>query len=264
ELYYDSMREHKLDRGLSIELALLAWQECNMDASEKTFPSSFEKFGGKSGAYNLIANYFDQTYQFESQHWTIVASEAGFGLNREVLITGASDVMVYWLGRPDLIIIENDRLIPLDHKTVDRIESRQAAKYKPHPQTAGYIIAAQSIADSLGIKTEVDRCLINAVARSEPTEHPKDGKPRSRFMKIPISYSQDELTEWAEQILGKARRLRYSIEHNEWLRNETQCHIYSGCSFRPVCSVPRGSRELILKSNYTKIEAWAPYRPAED
>jgi hypothetical protein len=264
EWYYTALAQGPVKQADLCDFAEASWKHENMDGLKADFPSSYEKFGGLIGAVGMIADYYNFSYQFDSAHWKIIAIESGFGRKREVKIGENSKVVLYWLGRPDLFISESGRWMPLDNKTKDYIKPSHVHEFKPHPQTTGYIVAAQEIAKEKGLDVTIDRCLINLAARNAPSDNPRNGVKRPRFQRIPISYSVAELEEWRYRTLLKATRLRHCIENDEWLWNEEACHTYGGCDYRPIHAVPPNARLIIIQSQFTITDPWVAYEPEGD
>lgn len=277
ELFYREMSiEASLPhQSLMEKFAVDAWLSQNMNAQfQLNDPDYYDKFGGPQGALQMALEYYDSFAAVDFRSWTIIGSEKGFGLRNEILVGEDQDVVVHYVGKPDLVVIENSsgKLLPVDHKTKDSIPGNINEQFKPHPQTAGYIFACNELARQLGLSTkDTDRCIIRVAARLRPTDNPrkqKNGAPgikRPRFVNVYPNYSLAELAEWQHDIMAKARRLRYTIEHDEFIPRESACHLfYHGCQFRGVCSTPPASRDLVLRSNFTKIDPWTPYNVEED
>lgn len=226
-------------------------------------PDYYDKFKGGDGALLMALEYYESFAELDHRNWTIIGAEKGFGLKGEVLIGEDHELKVEYTGRPDLVILENasSKVLPLDHKTKDAIPGNADRLFKPHPQTAGYIFACNRMAQDLGLSTKAtDKCFIRLAARLRPTDKPRDGVKKPRFKNIYPVYSESELLEWQHDIMAKARRLRYAIINDEFIPRESACHLfYHGCQFRGVCSSPPETRNLVLKSNFTKIKAWSPY-----
>jgi hypothetical protein len=265
EWYYTAMAQKSLTKDMAIHLALQAWDECGIDLLQPFFPASYEKFGGRPGAVIMMDQYWDFSYAYDTVNWKIIGIESGFGRKREVCIGENDKVVVFYIGKPDLVTTESKRIMPVDHKTTRYIKTNADHDYKPHAQTAGYIVSTQAILKSLGIDEVVDRCIVNIAARSEPSDNPRGGKPkRPRFKRVPVPYSQTELEEWRHQTILKCTRLRECIEKNEWLWNDSACHMYSGCEYRAIHAVPPASRLIVIQSSYKIAEAWTPYEPEDD
>jgi hypothetical protein len=259
EWYYTALANKELDKKLACDFVLESWKETDVDRAKAYYPKSYEDFAGTLGATTMAAQYFDFSYGYDVNFWKIIGIEAGFGRNREVMVGENKKVIVYYIGKPDLMVEEQGRIIPIDHKTKDHITSDLQTKFKPHAQTAGYLVAGQVIADKLGLAKKLDRVIINCAARLEPSDNPRNGQKKPRFLRIPVDYSQEELQHWREQVVQKATRLRYCIENNEWLWNDKSCHVYSGCEFRPLHSRPEGARLVMVQAHYQEVDPWIPY-----
>ena len=265
ERCYNDVANHKsLTQARAIQHAVAAWKEMKMDELKQYAPKKFESFGGAAGAVVMIDEYWRDYAQHDQQRWNIVAAEAGFGRKREVCIGENDRVVVYYIGKPDLFIINDGRLIPLDHKTVNNIRSDLTKKYKPHPQMQGYIVVGEVLARQLGYDVTVDRCIMNIAGRTPPSDKPRDGVKKARFIRIHPGYSRDELAEWRSQTLLKVTRLRHVLETDEWTRNEAACHLYAGCDYRGIDSVTPSARPDIINAGFVKVEPWVPYEVEED
>lgn len=264
-IYLHIKDHHTITKEMALNYGADAWNKHQMDLHKDD--KRYTKFGGAHGAILMIDQFYDRYLTADMGNWKIIAVESGFGLKGEVLVGENSEVVVHWVGKPDLTVLESHRLSPLDHKSVERIDPDTHAKYKPQPQIIGYAYATQFIGRSLGLDITVDRAIINVCARTEPTDKPRDGqKPRPRFVRTLVGYAPQEIEEWQRQTVAKVTRLRYSIERGEFLWNESACHnmYYRPCQFRGLCSVPPGARPDIIRGNFVKVERWIPYEPEED
>jgi hypothetical protein len=245
-----------------IEDGCTCTQFLNMESMKTANPKGYERFKGISGAILMATQYYDFYAEHDARHWKILGAEVGFGLKEEVLLAENDKVIVFYVGKPDLVVFEpqTDTVQPLDHKTVDRVPYNVQRNYKPHPQTAGYIFAVDLLTRELGIsRKRVDRCVINVAARMPPAEKPKDGKIKPRFVRVYPNYAEEEIEEFRHDVLGKATRLRYSIEHQEWNPKESSCHLYNGCDYLEICSKPPAIRDLVIKTDFIQIAPWVPY-----
>lgn len=260
ELYYNAHRAGNVTLVDVVEFAAHTWDELQMDELGKDQPASLQEFGGKNGAVVMATEYFQWARPLDLARWEIISVEEGTGRKRELLITdGRGDVRVYYIVKPDLFVIEDGVLTPVDHKTKDYINPKMIHSYKPHHQMLSYINAAQELANQLGLKTTVDRCTINVAARKT-----KKNDSAARFQRIPVQYSQAQIEEWRHRVIEAARRLRYCIEHNVWAWNDNACHVYSGCTYRPIDSQPPGARAAIVKSSFVEVPIWTPYLTEEE
>ena len=257
---YDDIQRGTLSQDTLVQHAAFRWDELEMAAFEHLDIKHYDAFGGKEGAVLMAVEYLPQA-QLDAQQWKIIAVEAGYGLHGEVPLGENDKVIVNYVGKPDKVILQvaDERLIPVDDKTVDNIEWDLQRKYKPHAQTAGYIFAVGHLAKALGYDKIVDRCIINCAARKAPTEKPRSGKKKPRFVRVYPNYSASEIEEWRLGIMAKATRMRYCIENNEYIWKEQSCHIYSGCNYRRIHSVAPESRQLVIDTDFVQVKPWKPY-----
>ena len=241
-----------------VNMAAKAWSDLDMNQLEKIHPRSYKQFGGQHGALSMIAEYIDRQLPIDYNTWTIISAEASFGRKKEVKVGETDKVILYWLGQPDLFVIFNKQLCPVDHKSVDKLDSRTIKRYKPHIQLPGYVVAARVLMKELGYEAQVDRCIVNAVARTDSND--KAGNPKPRFQRLFIQYTESELNEWRRKRLRKAERLRNCIETGEWDWNEYACSNQWGrpCSFQNVCEKTPDVRPIIIATDYLKREPWVP------
>jgi hypothetical protein len=272
ELFYTNMQSRQksnagyVTRSEMMAFAASAWQSCNMEAMKLQNAKAYDAFGGPLGAAAMASEYYDRIGGIDNTNLKIISSEAGFGLRGEMVLFEDNEIVIHYIGKPDLTVYDSASkvLAPLDHKTVDRIKSDIQRKYKPHGQTCGYIWAIGKLAKSLGFDIPVDRCIINIAARLPPAEKPKDGKPKPRFTRVYPTYSPDEIEEWRLSVLSKVRAIRNAILTDSWYMSDSSCHLYGGCDFRLVDSVAPANRDIVLRSDYVTVEPWVPYEVEDE
>lgn len=249
-----------------VSMAMKTWESLNMNELEKVHPKSFKQFGGKAGALQMIAEYAARQLPIDYSSWKIIGAEASFGRNREVCIGETKKVILYWMGQPDLYVIQDDRVMPVDHKSVATIDAKTAKKYKPNVQLPGYIIAGQTLVKSLGYDLPIDRCIINAVARTDSSD--KEGKiKKPRFKRFLVQYSEAELAEWKRNRLLQAEELRSYLEQTDssnpngtFRRTEGACSYQWGhpCPYQNIDEKPPETRQIVINADYMKREFWVP------
>jgi hypothetical protein len=239
----------------------------NDDTFQTRFQKVYDKFGGAEGAVKMALDYWRHFGESDTRNWRIIAAELSFGMHGEVMIYEDSELVLYWCGKPDLVIYETtgDNLVAVDTKTEEYIKSNFIQKWKPHGQTAGYVVALNVLAAGLGFNRTVDRCIINGAARMV-VEKPRDNKPRPRFLRPRIIYNPAELDEWKENTFAKAKRLFNSYVTDTWTRADAHiCHLYAGCPYRGLDNQPPGiPRNAVMETSYVKIEPWVPYQKFEE
>lgn len=262
QLYYNAFRQGDLTKELVAHIALQAWADRNMDLFEPAVPKSYADFGGSAAAVLMALRYYDETHDYDTNHWTVLSVEEGAGRKRELLVGESTKVRVYYITLPDLFVLVDKRdMCPVDHKTKDYIDPRLQHAFKPHLQTCGYIWAARHFATQLGLTFTTNSCIINAAARNEPGPKSKNNQ---RFKRIPVHYNPEQLDFWALRVLKAGERMRECIETGFFQWNDESCHKYSGCSYRPIDSAPFDARDQVIKSSYAEKEPWVQYQPDEE
>jgi hypothetical protein len=285
ERLYDEMKNSgKLPSEHHVwAFATQAWTDHEMEQFLQSDPDTFHKFEGLDGARAMSLEYWDAFARQHFQSWRIIGTELGFGWSNDAqgrpeMYLGEDDkVVVYYGGKPDLVIVDmaTNMLMPVDFKTKDSIDGNTSLLYKPHPQTAGYIWAVRNMLQKmLESGTELfkevaplppTKCIVMVCARFRPTDKPRSGVRKPRFMPVFPAYSEAEIEEWRVSVIEKCRRLRDAIERDIWIPRESACHLfYHGCMFRRVCSTPPNMREQVLKADFIRVQPWQPYTVSED
>ena len=243
------------------DFTVQAWYDCKLEACALAEPDKFQQFGDIAGAALMLAEYYNSQYLIDKRNWKVIAVEEGFGLNKEVLLGETPRVVVYWIGKPDLVVVENDRLTPVDHKTVSRIDGLTITRYKPSTQMPGYIYSCEVIARQLGYNVRVDRCVVNICSRARPSDNPRLGKKRPRFVRAYPNFSREEIEEWKRGVIAKCERLAHCLKTGEWLWSETACDNFymRPCDFKKYDSTTPSARDVILVADFVQGEPWKPY-----
>src|SRR5271156_1798543 len=266
EMFYNCLRDKaELTPQMIQDFALSAWVKVGLDKSALADPDKFATFGDVAGAYLMLMEYYNSQYIVDKQSWKIIAVEEGFGLKKEVFIGETPRVVVYWIGKPDLVVVENDRLTPVDHKTVSRIDGTTISKYKPSTQMPGYVYSCEVIAKSLGYDVRVDRCVVNVCSRTRPSDNPRSGKKRPRFIRAYPNFSREEIAEWKKDVLNKCERIAHCLKTNEWTWSETTCHnmYMRQCDYIKLHSQTPSSRDIVLLADFMQQTPWVPYKVKE-
>ncbi len=267
EAFYNSLRSGTELSQQSIQnIAVTAWDSNNLEANALAEPDKFAQFGDLAGAVLMLQDYYNSQYSIDKHNWKVVAVEEGFGLRKEVFIGESPRVTVYWVGRPDLVVTENDRLTPVDHKTVSRIDGFTTSRYKPSSQMPGYVHSCEVIAKSLGYRVRVDRCVVNICSRARPSDNPRSGKKRPRFIRAYPNFTREEIEEWRKDVVNKCERIAHCLRTGEWTWSETSCHNFymRPCDYLKLHSSTLSARDVILAADFAEGKPWVPYRIAEE
>jgi hypothetical protein len=263
EKFYNALRDQReLANGDIADIAVTAWAEEAIEQAAFADPEKFGQFGDLPGAVLMLQEYYNSQYIIDKQNWKVIAVEEGFGLNKEVLLGQTSRVVVYWIGKPDLVIVEGGRLTPVDHKTVSRIDGYTTNRYKPSSQMPGYTHSCEVIAKSLGYAVRVDRCVVNICSRARPTEKPRTGNKRPRFVRAYPSFNREEIEEWRRGVINKCERLAHCLKTNEWTWSETSCDNFymRPCDFKKLDSSTPSARDIVMAADFITGKPWQPYQ----
>jgi len=262
EMFYNFLRDKREIATQDItDFTVKAWYDCKLEACALAEPDKFKDFGDIAGAALMLNEYYNSQYLIDKNNWKVVAVEEGFGLKREVFLGESRNAVVYWVGKPDLVVVENDRLTPVDHKTVSRIDGLTITRYKPSTQMPGYVHSCEVIAQQLGYKVRVDRCVINICSRSRPSDNPRSGKKRPRFIRAYPNYSREEIEEWRRGVVTKCSRIATCLSTGEWNWMETSCDNFYNrpCDFKKLDSTTPSARDIILMADFIEEKPWVPY-----
>jgi len=83
----------------------------------------------------------------------------------------------------------------------------------------------------------------------------------TRFTRGITYRTQEQLDEWLVDLKYWLEKAQEYAQDGYWPMNDTACDKYGGCKFREICSKSPDSREIFLKSNFTKEEPWNPLKP---
>jgi len=263
EAFYNTLRAGKeLTKDDIQRTALEGWASQNLDACAVADPDKFKDFGDIAGAVAMLNDYYESQYLIDQRNWKVVAVEEGFGLNKEVCLGETRTVVVYWIGKPDLVVVENDRLTPVDHKTVSRIDGFTTGRFKPSTQMPGYVHSCEVIAKSLGYQVRVDRCVVNICSRSRPADKPRSGTRRPRFIRAYPNFNREEIEEWRRNVVAKCERIAQCLRSNDWSWSETSCDNFYNrqCDFKKLDSTTPSARDIVLMADFIQGRPWQPYQ----
>lgn len=266
EKFYNALRDKQdLSHDTIQAFALQSWVDCKLDDCALADPDKFTSFGDLPGAVLMLQEYYQSQYLIDKNNWKVISVEEGFGLKKEVLLGETPRVVVYWVGKPDLVVLENNRITPVDHKTVSRIDGGTITRYKPSAQMAGYVHSCEVIARQLGFEHRVDRCVVNICSRARPSDNPRSGKKRPRFIRAYPNFSREEIDEWRRQVVAKCERIAHCLETGDWAWSETSCSNFymRDCDFKKLDSQSPSTRDIVLMADFITGAPWVPYQTKE-
>lgn len=151
-------------------------------------------------------------------------------------------------GRLDRIVDWNGMIGPMDVKTSVIDEADPVAEYKPSHQMMGYVwIGSHLIGRHCwGVILEKITC----------------NKNKLFVKRHPISYSKDNIREWAEDEIRRQARIKElyataAYDPAAWEMNHFRCYKPFMCAYRDVCTSPRDENfRLKLLRDYTVEARW--------
>jgi len=215
------------------------WEECVKLGYERMLKYS-SKLSLDDEARNLVFTTFlsyCEFYRFEK--WQIVEIERPF----RVVIYEDDELRIIIQGRIDLIVDTGNAIMPVDHKS----ESRRTEAMALSNQFMCYTSAAKAnnlIVNKIGLQATL--------------------KPEDKFYRTMLSYDDDNLVEWREELIFKVREMIGYAEVNYFPHRYTSCQDkYGKCIFHGVCHTSRVARHIRLESQFEVVEPWDPFNDPE-
>ena len=275
--YHQAIQEYDIERAdrvrhedairRSIRNLLVRTADWQVDESTKA-----GNYKNRITLLQLCVDYFDffandpaQTFILENGKPAVELSfkfELDWGpksLKEEVNIMGEIELVDNGVRQPyllcghlDRVVVFNDQLMVLDHKTTTTAPSSYFFnQFEPNNQMTLYTLAGKIVLDSpiKGVIVEAAQILLD--------------KP-NRFVRGFTYRTQDQLDEWIGDLAYTLQMAEHYAETDYWPQNDTACGMYGGCKFREVCSKSPGVRETWLKADFIKLEEserWNPLKP---
>lgn len=182
----------------------------------------------QSQAFDIFSAMIGYGIKYKSETWKPVAVEKGFS---KILYEDDENFITYE-GSIDLIISENGKLKPVDHKT----ESAKRPIYQFNNQALGYCWATGS--------TEF---VYNYITLTKVPDYHRIAHP----------YSQTQIDNWKSRTIDWAFRVKASLLEKSFLESG-QCNgIYGLCPFHLICEAPNdGVKKFIIGANYKQRKVW--------
>lgn len=188
--------------------------------------------------------YFDH---FEDDHYsTYIKSDGSAGVEHSFRIEVDNDLL--FCGHIDRLCLDpQGELFVHDQKTTGTtISPRYFNQFKPDTQFSMYTFASKAI-----YSAPVKGVIIDAAQIAVGF---------TRFGRAPTYRTDDELTEWYDEVMELIARIHTYHDREFFPRNPASCNNYGGCPFREVCSRPLGVRENFLKATFVQKEQWDPLK----
>lgn len=159
-------------------------------------------------------------------------------------LTALTGEEIQFAGHLDRMVdFEGGRYVSDRKTTQSNLGSAYFAQYTPNNQFSMYALAGRWYYD---IDVEGVVC---DVAQVKITF--------TRFERQTIYRTLPQLREWYADTKYWLALMGASAERNRWPQNDTACHHYGGCPYRPVCSRTPSARDTWLKLDYVQSQ-WDP------
>lgn len=168
---------------------------------------------------------------WENDSWNQIIGVEQIGSK---VLHAASDLIVLYEVKMDLVLKVSGQAIAVDHKTA-------SSKREPNSlanQFKGYCFFLES-----------NNIIINEIGLQ------KTLPAKDKFRRHTLSYSDAQIQEWKENTIFWAREILRAEEHNKFPRNYTSCDKYSGCDLKPLCGIDPELRSTKEDQLY-HVEQW--------
>jgi hypothetical protein len=205
--------------------------------------------------YNRI--YRNEQFRIVTTPAGVPIIEASFCLPFGHITTrNGREVPVYYSGKVDLGIEDNNGLWSFDHKTAFQFGEAFDKQMAMDGGQLGYCWA-------LGQVTGKRPCgyIIDAIRVRRPTKKDEftgaSCIDATDFKRIPHYVSDDMLDEWQRDVIALIKNIFDYSEAAMFPRHRWQCTNKFGlCDFYDVCSSPREQREMLLASGMFEANTW--------
>lgn len=232
----------KMDRGrlfhemLQLHYTLLKEGVTYNDIILEVTKSSREKYVEEDFSVQMIEecikNYQEYAVYYQNDGWKVLAVESPFS----VVVYESDEHKIILEGRIDLIVENDGMTIPVDHKTSDKQE-------KPNP-LSNQFMSYSFVANSFNfIKNEIG--------------FQKTYGPAQRFHRHVLSYPEENLIEWKDQIVRDGLKIIQAIETAEFEMRFASCWR---CRFRKICESTPDARNFKIESMYKVRDEYNIYK----
>lgn len=199
-----------------------------------------ENEGYKTG-WKWVLTTCEQYWEFyKNDHWVPLEVEV---VKSKILYE--DDVMrILWKSKLDLTVDTNQGIFPMDHKTMK--QRRPTSKLNNQFMGQCLIMGTRNVLiDKIGFQSTL--------------------KPEEKFQRSPISYSGEQLFEWASETLPYYALQLIEYSQNEYFPpNYSSCDgKYGQCLFHSVCESNPNMREEELRNNFVVGPEWNPTNEEE-
>lgn len=207
----------------------------------------------KRSIHNLVWIGYEYLKAFQDDPYIAYCDEHGPFLERTFTyrLHEDSDLIIDLFGTIDFVFqhIKTGELLPGDHKTASFLgfgDSSFFDREKPNHQYTAYMLGARKV---FGL--DVENFCVNVL---EIKAKPKTPKAKGvSFPRQITRRTEEDFEEFKDVVLEVVRNYLRWIATDTWpLGPVNACTQYGACSFKPVCSSPKSTRDNILQSKFVR------------
>lgn len=192
---------------------------------------------------------------------TQVISEWNGSSDPATIIT-SKGIPIYYIGKIDLGIEDNDGIWSFDHKTAFQFGDQFITQMKEDGGQRGYAWALGQIFNRVPTGYKID-----AVRVRRPTKKQEysgvETVDATDFMRLPFPLAPEALEEWKADTLELIHKILAYHSRAYFPRHRWQCvGKYGPCDFIEVCGSMRQFREHVLNSSLFEESTWSPLNPS--
>lgn len=195
---------------------------------------------------SIIEDYWER-WSRENDRYDLSVSEVKFEVNigKVPSLDGGAPYDVYYGGLIDKVLMRDDQVLLMDHKTSSWESTYLIPAYAQSQQFKGYVWAARQINPAFASCTQliVDVLLI---------------KPKNNdFFRSEVICNEDDLEEWREGILQTIQMMLMCKHTNTWPQfGKESCTNWNRlCPYFELCDAKKSLRRGMMESLYT-TEFW--------
>ena len=232
----------------------LAWTEATqlriLDKLFMAHPCEDEGWRNLGTAQTVLTKY---NLQWQADKVEVARTPAGVPMVEVPFACKAGTVGMWTViatGRIDLVHRRQGRLVVRDHKTTSVVGDGYWMSAEMSAAQRGYCWALWKTLGEAPQSYE-----INAIITRAPS---KTGT-QVEFQRREFPVSPEGLTEWHSNFMELAGYMVWLLESQKFPMHTHHCMgKFGACQFYPVCSLPSGQRDTMLRSGDYKENTWSP------
>ena len=153
------------------------------------------------------------------------------------------------VGKGDLIVQQNNRLVIMDHKTTSNMSWVVA---KPNHQVTIYLYAARK---QFGL--EINDFIFNIIGVFKSPRSYFLKKHKDIFMRVPTTRSAEDIKLWLQWVYDTKTKIDQCIKNNWFPSDCTECWK---CPYKELCNATDERTKKRIASGLYKVEKWEPWK----